>query len=680
MQLFSSKNIPKLVIILPILSIIFTSLFITLTTIYSIKQNFKEDKKIITQKFMSDLQKTTKQRVELAYNIIDALYQINKNSPNSYQKTIYMMQKILDKLRWDKKGYIFVFDYKGNTLFHINKYYMTINRWNWERHGVKVIRNIILAALKNPEGTYIKYLAYNPGGRPIDKVSYVKVYKPLKIIIGNGVYLDYLNKELLEKQQNQEKLLNRIIKNILVISTILSLIIIAIMYIFSKKIKDIFQNYEKELKNEKQKLFIQANFDNLTHLHNREHFLLELKEALLKLKRKNTKLAVLFVDIDHFKEINDTKGHDIGDKVLQNIALRLKENVRESDVVARFGGDEFVILLEDIDEDKIVEVAQRILNDIKQPIIIDNLDYYISASIGISIAPDDTEDIHNLIKYADIAMYKSKKEGKDRFNFYNNSMTKEVNNKLTIKHEIHKALKNDEFRLYFQPQIDKNNNLTGMEVLIRWQHPKKGLLTPDKFLPIAIEFGIIDKIDLWVIENSIIQYKKWQKQGFQPGVISCNVTIYQIEKGALDIELAKLLEKYDFDPKNLNLEITEEGIMKNPEKSIIILNKIKQLGININIDDFGTGYSSLTYLKKLPISKLKIDRSFIKDIPNDKDDVIITKTIISLAKNLNLKIIAEGVETQEQKEFVFNNGCENIQGYFYSPPVPTEEFEKKFLI
>ena len=326
-----------------------------------------------------------------------------------------------------------------------------------------------------------------------------------------------------------------------------------------------------------------------------------------------------------------------------------------------------------------IELSQRLLETIKETIIIDNQEHYVSASIGISIAPDDAIKINDLIKYADTAMYKSKEQGKDRFNFYKPEMTQIANERLALKRDLFRAIKNQELEIYFQPQINSHNKLFGAEVLIRWNHPTKGLISPINFIPLAIETGIIESIDLWVIEQSIRQHKKWQKQGFEVGVLSCNITIYHLEKGSLARNLELLLKKYDFDPKYLNIEITEEGVMKNVKKSIKMLNKIQKLGIRINIDDFGTGYSSLAYLKKLPISKLKIDRSFIKDIPQDADDMAITKTIVNLAKNLNLKLIAEGVETAEQQQFVFAQECDYIQGYFYSKPINAQEFEEKFL-
>jgi len=675
MAFITPKNIPKFIILLPIIGILITTILLSIVTIYTIKSNFKKEKEVITQEFFNNLQKTTKQRVELTYNIIDALYKNKKD----YNQTIKIMQKVLAKMRWDKKGYIFVFDFYGNTLYHPNHYYMTINRWNFERNGVKVIRLLIQEALKHPEGTYVKYLAYNPDGSPKQKVSFVKIYYPLKIVIGNGVYLNYLDKKLLQKQKNNQESLDFTIKNIIITSTIILIFMLIIIYYFASILKDLFTKYDREINHEKATLFKKANFDLLTNLHNREHFLLELKEHLKLIKRNNKKLAILFVDLDQFKEINDTLGHQYGDKVLKTIANRLKENIRNIDIVSRFGGDEFVILLYDIEPNKITDLISFLLTKIKEPISLNKEKYYLSASIGVSIAPIDSNDANKLVKYSDTAMYKAKKAGKDRFEFYTNSMSDEANKRILLKNALHEALENQEFILYFQPQIDKNQKLYGMEVLIRWNHPTEGILSPYYFMPLAIEIGLVDKIDLWVIEQAIIQYKKWIQQGYNPGIISCNITMKQLEKDNFAKSLEELFKKHYFDAHNLNLELTEESIMKNPQKSIEMINKIKKLGIKINIDDFGTGYSSLAYLKKFPVSKLKIDRSFIKDIPKNKDDEMIVKTVINLAKNLNLQIVAEGVETKIQKDFIFENGGEFIQGYFYSPPISATEFEEKFL-
>ena len=433
------------------------------------------------------------------------------------------------------------------------------------------------------------------------------------------------------------------------------------------------------LKRENEKLFNKATYDQLTGLYNRMFFLSEFDILKALADRNNKKLVVMFIDLDGFKDINDSLGHEIGDEVLKEIAKRIKNSVRGSDVVARFGGDEFLIMLSEIDKkNRIITIADKLLTEIKKPIFIENTENRVSASIGISIYPDDGNNINELVKNADISMYKSKNAGKDRITFYESQMSEETNKRLKLKNDIYKALENNQFKLYYQPQIDKNGELSGMEVLIRWQHPELGIVSPDYFIPLAMELGIIEDIDLWVMEKSIRQARVWIDKGYHIGVISCNLTIYQLEKGNLFHKLKELFALYKVDYSYFGLEITEAGIMKNPERNIYLLKELQSLGITISVDDFGTGYSSFEYLKKLPIDKIKIDRTFIKDF-ND-DDKTITAIMISLAKQLHLKSIVEGIETEEQKKFVFEHGCDTIQGYYFSKPIPADEFEEKFLI
>jgi len=435
------------------------------------------------------------------------------------------------------------------------------------------------------------------------------------------------------------------------------------------------------LKNENKKLFNRATYDQLTGLYNRMFFTSEFSILKGIAKRTNTKIVIMFIDLDGFKDINDSLGHEIGDEVLKEIAKRIKNSVRESDVVARFGGDEFLIMLNEIKNTKMIaDIAQKLLEEIKKPIVINNIENRVSASIGISVYPDDGDDIYTLIKNADMSMYKSKNAGKDRITFYENRMSEESDKRLKLKSDIYHALENNEFELYYQPQINKYNKLTGMEVLIRWNHPTMGVVSPFYFIPLAIEIGFIEEIDLWVMKNALLQAKKWLEKGYDIGVVSCNLTVFQLEKGDFVEKLDNILKEINISTKYFGLEVTEEGIMKNPFKNIQILNRLKKMGITLSIDDFGTGYSSFAYLKKLPIDKLKIDRTFIKDLETNEDDKVITSIMISLAKQLHLKTVAEGVETIEQRDFVFSHGCDSIQGYYYSPPIPANEFEKKFLI
>jgi diguanylate cyclase (GGDEF)-like protein len=680
MKKLKPENIPVYIMALPVIGIIITVIAITITTYFTVKNNSEYQKQILTKEFMENLKKVTKRRVEIAYYVIDSVYKSNLNSPDPKEKTLKVLPEIFDKIKWGKKGYIFIMDFKGNTIYHPNHKLIGVNRWNLERNGMKIVQFLTKKALEHPEGTYAKYWAYNPEGKkPLEKISYLKVYKPLNIYLGSGVYLDYLDKELLKRQKEHSKLYQKLIENIFFIAGVIVIVMALVMLILSNIVRKVFLKYENELKSEKEKLFRKANFDSLTQLVSKDYFESFLKKEIAYIKRKNALGAVLFIDIDRFKEINDSLGHDYGNETLQEIANRLKSSVRETDLVGRFGGDEFVVFLKDIDkETRVIEIAQRILNKLKQPIKLGNHTHYISGSIGIALIPKDGDNVVEIIKNADTAMYAAKKRGKDRFEFFTKQMSEEAKKRLKTKNDLYNALRKDELVPFFQPQMDKHDKLYGSEVLVRWIKDGK-IVPPGEFIPIAIEIGLIDKIDLHIIEKAIIQYKEWERKGYNPGIISCNVTMYQLEKTDFASHLKELIEKYNFNPSKLNIEVTEESVMKDPEISINMLEKIRNLGININIDDFGTGYSSLSYLKKLPVSKLKIDRSFIKDIPNDKDDVMITKTIISLAKNMNLKVIAEGVENKVQRDFVFNEGCDYVQGYYYSPPIKAEDFEEKYL-
>ena len=674
-------NLTKYILWLPIVSVIISVISILIVIYITIENNYKLQKEMIINDFINNLKTTTKQRIEVAYNILDWLYKSNLDKKNPKEATLKMIPEIFDKVKWGKKGYIFIMDFKGNTIYHPNHSLIGKNRWNLKRNGQMIVQTITKAVLKHPEGAFVEYWAYNPlGKRPIKKISYVKEYKPLHIYLGTGVYLDYLDKKLLQKQEENRQLYINLFKKILIISLIILTIIIIITFYISNKIKNLFVNYTDYLQREKRKLFIKANYDSLTGLFSKSYFLNLIEEDIKKIKNNSTKKgALFFIDLDRFKEINDSYGHDYGDKILQKVANRIKKHVRNNDLVSRFGGDEFVVYLKDVDKDIIKDVASRILNEIKKPIENKNgIINYVSGSIGIAIVPDDSINLNTLIKYADIAMYRAKEEGKDRFVFFNTKMEEEVKKITKLKSDLIRAIENDELEPFFQPQFDKNDKLYGAEALVRWRKNNK-FIPPFEFIPAAINLGIIDKIDLFIIEKTIKQYIKWKNEGLNPGVISCNVTMYQLENTDFAKDLKNILDKYNFNPEYLNVEVTEESIMKNPEISISTLEKIKNLGININIDDFGTGYSSLAYLKKLPVCKLKIDRSFIKDLPNDKDDAIITSTIIAMAKSLNLGVVAEGVENKIQRDFVFEKGCDYVQGYYYSPPIEAKEFEEKFL-
>lgn len=437
------------------------------------------------------------------------------------------------------------------------------------------------------------------------------------------------------------------------------------------------RNIEETLREQTKALNYQANHDVLTSLPNRVLCNDRLEQAIQKAKRDNSKIALLFIDLDHFKEINDSLGHDVGDKVLVSIASRLSSSIRDEDTLARLGGDEFIIILEDLSGiQDASSVSKKILDNLSQAIYIDDATLYISSSIGISIYPDDGTSTQDLLKFADSAMYKAKDEGRNNFQYYSSDMTELASLRVEMEANLRNALEKEEFIVHYQVQVNgADNKIIGMEALVRWQHPTMGLVAPSKFIPLAESTGLIVEIDRYVMKTAMTQITQWYKQGLNPGVLAMNLSMKQLQKDDFVEILENLMKDIGCKAKWLELEVTEGQIMKNPKSAIKTLQKISALGIELAIDDFGTGYSSLSYLKKLPIDKLKIDQDFIRGLPDDEEDSAIAKAVIALTKSLNLSVIAEGVESKEQKDFLIANGCDTIQGYFYSKPVPAHDLE-----
>ncbi|NOR57450.1 MAG: EAL domain-containing protein, partial [Sulfurimonas sp.] len=441
---------------------------------------------------------------------------------------------------------------------------------------------------------------------------------------------------------------------------------------------------ERKLVEQQKILEYQAHYDVLTNLPNRTLLQDRLTHAVERSKRNTTNFALLFIDLDEFKQINDTLGHQIGDEVLKVLSKRFKTTIREEDTLARQGGDEFMLLLEDVQSAEDVAVsAQKVMDQTVQAIAVDEHVLHVSASIGISVYPDDSTDINDLFKYADIAMYKAKEEGKNNFQFYSSELTVKAVKRAAMQADLREALENEDFEVYYQPQIAVGKTediLIGCEALVRWRHKTRGLISPMDFIPLAEETGMIVELDRLVMKMAIKQISVWYKEGLNPGILSLNLAMKQLQQDDFISTVHKIIEESGCEDKtHLAFEITESGLMQDPESSIEKLNMLKELGIEIAIDDFGTGYSSLAYLKRLPVNKLKIDQSFTSSIPADKDDMAIVKAIISLSKSLNMKTIAEGVETQAQKEFMCANGCDEIQGYLYSKPLISEEM-RAFIV
>jgi len=432
---------------------------------------------------------------------------------------------------------------------------------------------------------------------------------------------------------------------------------------------------EEKLLEQKKILLYQAHHDSLTRLPNRVLFFDRLEQSIRKTERLGSGFALFFIDLDKFKHINDSLGHGIGDRVLRVAAKRIEETIRHEDTLARLSGDEFTVIMEDLKHPEDASLlADKILSILQKPMYIDEYTLYISGSMGISLYPQDATDAENLLKYADTAMYKAKENGRNTFQFYASEMTKYALDRIAMKTSLKEAIEKEEFVIHYQPQIDaQNDHIIGLEALVRWKHPKRGLLSPEHFISLAEETGLIVDIDRWVMRTAMQQVSYWHKEGLVSDVLALNLSIKQLEGHNFLYEIQQCLNSFDFKPQWLELEIPEGQVMKNHKETIAKLQKLHDMGIGISIDDFGTGYSSLSLLKRLPINRLKIDRSFIKDIPGDEEDIAIVKAIIALADSLKLDIIAEGVETQEQKTFLVENGCTKIQGFYYSKPISSEE-------
>ena len=417
-----------------------------------------------------------------------------------------------------------------------------------------------------------------------------------------------------------------------------------------------------------------AKHDALTRLPNRIMFLDRLELAIARAKRNGRRLAVMFIDMDRFKVINDTLGHEAGDTLLREVAKRLTGTLRTSDTVARLGGDEFVVLIEELSDPVYLgAIAQKLIDVLAASYLLSGQEYHITASIGISTCPDDSDDVQTLLRNADIAMYRAKEQGRNAFQFYSAQMNIHSLERLTLESSLRRALERNELVLHYQPQIDiRSGRITGVEALVRWQHPELGLVPPGKFITLAEETGLIVPIGEWVLDAACAQHRAWEQVGLGHLRVAVNLSPRQFTQGDLLKSVARILAQTGCNAKSLELEITEGMVMRNPESAVTLLQQLKDMGIHIAIDDFGTGYSSLAYLKRFPIDSLKIDRSFVTDIPGDAGDVAITMAIISMAHSLGMKVTAEGVETQEQLDFLRKEGCDEMQGYFFSKPLPVE--------
>ncbi|TNF38902.1 MAG: GGDEF domain-containing response regulator [Gammaproteobacteria bacterium] len=424
-----------------------------------------------------------------------------------------------------------------------------------------------------------------------------------------------------------------------------------------------------------------AHHDTLTGLPNRLLFNDRIEQAISRATRNRTRFALLFIDIDHFKVINDSMGHDAGDRLLTSITMRIQQSLRRTDTIARLGGDEFAIILENIKTPEDIVVATRgLLDDLCKPLEINERDVHVSASIGIAVFPDDGDDFGSLLKHADIAMYRAKETGRNNFQFYAAEMSASAMRRLELENSLRRAIEQEQLVLFYQPKYDlKNRHCLGMEALVRWDHPEKGIIPPDEFIPLAEETGLIVRMGEWVIKKACNQLQHWQQAGYAINNLSINVSPRQFHEQDLAGLFRDVLASTGLNASDIEIELTESTLVQNQHHAREVLHQLQAMGLRIALDDFGTGYASLSYLKEFPIHTVKVDKSFVWGIPTDKQNMAIVRAITGLAAEMSLSVIAEGVETEEQIEFLKDVGCLQGQGYYWSKPVSAVDFEQHVL-
>ncbi len=431
-----------------------------------------------------------------------------------------------------------------------------------------------------------------------------------------------------------------------------------------------------ELRSARHRAHFSATHDPLTHLPNRTFFQESLERRIEACERTEKPFAVLFLDLDGFKGINDTLGHPVGDQLLIQVAHRISTGLRRSDVVARQGGDEFILLIQGLEgEHRYSEVAEGLLASLAQPFILEGSEYRVTTSIGIALHPRDGTEAQCLIRNADTALYQAKNRGRNNYQYYDESMNRSVRERLELDQDLRGAVDRGELTLYYQPKVRAvSGEIVGAEALVRWKDPSRGIINPGEFISLAEETGLIIPIGDWVLRTACDQARQWQLLGFDDFRIAVNLSPQQIQTRSLRDSIVSTLWTTGLPASSLELEITESGLMQNESLAVSTLSEIKQIGVGVSLDDFGTGYSSLSYLKRFPVDTVKIDRSFVTDMAVDRDDAAIVSAILSIAKKLDLEVVAEGVETAQQRDVLTVGGCDQLQGYYFSPPVPAEQF------
>ncbi|WP_416199182.1 EAL domain-containing protein [Sporanaerobacter sp.] len=506
----------------------------------------------------------------------------------------------------------------------------------------------------------------------------------IKEIKRNGTY-DKIYQKWFGEEYYGKKDLFKVYKKQIVVIVFVILLVFFILSGWNKQLATEVEKRTSELEeanknliSHQEQIYRLAYYDAITDLPNRLYLAKKFSDIVEEIEKKGNRLAVLYFDIDRFKDINDTLGHDTGDHILNLVGKRIENIIKDGDILARFGGDEFLILMKNIeDENEVVEFAKQVLDKMSEPFLLSRYKHFLTASVGVSIYPEGGKDFTTLVKNADMAMYRAKKSGGNNLYIYNKELSDIEINKVKTISQLRRAVERNEFELYYQPKIDINSGeVQGMEALIRWNSPDKGLIGPNHFIPIAEEMGLILPIGEWVLREACRQNKAWMDKGYKPIRVSVNISGVQFQqKDFVDI-VENILESTGLESQYLELEITESIAMTDIKYTIEVLKKMKSLGVYISIDDFGTGYSSFSYLKEMSVDELKIDRTFIMDVNTNTKNMSIVKAIIHLAHELNLQVTAEGAETIEHIQFLKENNCDKVQGYFYSKPVSSKGFEK----
>lgn len=593
-------------------------------------------------------------------------------------------EDILKKIRKEAKLFLESMSYRdGSSLFVYSSKGVLLSQEKTQsvfEDKEKELKAVLEKAKNKKEGFFVEGSEDDSSEKKFEKYNsvFVRYVKGLDWIIGINTYGQSLENIVANKKEDLKRELHKTVKNFISISLPIIVIILIIMLEISRRLKKILKYYQnsillkhKKTLAQKKLLQHQIKHDVLTSLPNR--ILLEdrLEQLIRRANREGNKVAVLFVDVDKFKFINDTYGHHIGDLLLKKVAKRLKRTTRSSDIVARLSGDEFIVVIDECkDIHSVVSVLNKFQENFSKEFVLEDVEHKIHLSIGVSLYPDDGENVKELLKHADAAMLKVKEEGRDNYKFYTSQMNQEVQHQLEIERELQEAIKNKEFELHYQPIINSKSLLVeGFEALIRWNHPTKGLTYPNSFIEIAEESNLIVQIGEWVSKEAMKQISIWHGMGLKPGRVSINFASRQLAKDDLYDFIVEALEETNCRPEWIGIEVVERVIMKNPQKTIQLLKQLRDINIGISIDDFGTGSSSLSYLKELPITKIKIDKAFVDNLETSFEDRAIAKTVLALGKGLYLKVLAEGVETQGQKEFLIENGCTQMQGYLFSRPL-----------